>query len=147
MKVLVVIYHSHLLSLKAGFHSDRICLLQRMEKLLNHTGEEYLNKYPNNVEEQYRNDELPTDKIIPLAGVGGFAKSEGFKELSSMLNIFHSLRQTNPINSKTCLLYIHSELNYVWCDVFKRGSLVVLNTEEREMQQEKNKPQRKPDFG
>ncbi|KAG8235514.1 hypothetical protein J437_LFUL015748 [Ladona fulva] len=47
--------------------------------LQNFLRKEYLNKNSNNAEGLYRNEELPTDNMIPLAEVGGFAESGGFE--------------------------------------------------------------------
>jgi hypothetical protein len=56
--------------------------------LHNFLRDEYQAKHTYYVEGQERNDELPTDIMIPLAGVGGYAKSEGFKVRSRFTDYF-----------------------------------------------------------
>lgn len=62
--------------------------------------DDYIAKHPCDGETQDIIDELPADNMIPLAGTGGFAKSEGFKVRSRFTEYFNGKYFKTKASSK-----------------------------------------------
>lgn len=56
--------------------------------LHNFLRDDFINKYPNHGEIEESIHELPVNNMIPLAGIGGYASSEGFKVRSRFTEFF-----------------------------------------------------------